>query len=290
MLKYTKTYNLDFNKPGKVFKNFAIIFLFIYFSSYSFPKAFAQSEEVGSGSSESYYIKRSPRPKKRPLAPFTSQKPEPRTVDKYGGSELEWLKSLPCPGGQYCPAPFRSFANDGLSFSKSCNTFIGEDGVVSANDDSVGLQIYEAMREVEAANKKVTNQSGKLTGPPSNCTFNSGIDFDRACPNFKDLTPMQKDHVWLWFWASLAQTESSCNPEKEAHGIENEALGKQEIADGLFGLEYSALVRSTNGRDPRFCPHEEIKDTKNTFYQTRCAASIMFDTHCGNKIYKSGNY
>lgn len=260
--------------------------------------------EVGDSEPQNYV----PRPRTKPQQvkpkksePLTSSKrPYPRDVSRLQPADVETLRSFPCPGTEYCPSPFRDFTKDGQHHSPLCREFIGETGFV--NDQSVGLMIYEAMKEVEKANAQATNVRGQITGPPSTCKFENDISFGRACPNYPDLSPLQKQHVWLWLWAGIAQAESSCDIEKETKGIFNEALQRYNIASGLFGLEDSMDTRKTNGRDPRFCspdaPVPSVSQIKNNpekrlelqFFQTRCAASTMFDTSCGKTFYGLHSY
>jgi hypothetical protein len=197
--------------------------------------------------------------------------------------EIAELQARPCPGSADCPGPYRDFARDGQHFSSLCSEFIDSEG----NYGETGLMMYEAMQQVERTNRGVA-ADGSLN--PGGCSFKNNFDFGRACPNYQYMNGMQKDHVWVWLWASIAQAESSCDPAKDAEGIFNEVLGRNNLADGLFGLEYSADTRRVAGRDPRFCPHVAESDSKNLFFQSRCAVSIMYDRFCNSSVVNADSY
>ncbi len=228
----------------------------------------AQTNEVGDGLESS--IRPRPRPTPPPLAPDKSASPLARPIPfrELIPPEIAKLKSQSCPGTEYCPGlPSRAY-------SPLCSEYIDANG----NYGETGLQMLEAMQDIEKAHS--ADPAGSKT---AQCSFFENIDLGSACPNYKYLTALQKQHVWVWMWATIAQTESSCDPNVDARGIFNEKLGRYEVADGLNGLEQHFDSRVSNARDARFCPHDEVKDTKNLYFQTRCSASIMFDTNCNTK-------
>lgn len=226
-----------------------------------------------------------PRPRARPSNLNSAPEPSPSTPsitpfprpNQLNPEQIAALQARPCPGGEYCP----SLPAD---FNSQCSNFIDSNG--SYPGDGLGILMLEAMQEVEQAH---ASDAEGTNG--SQCSFFENINLTPACPNFRYMTPLQKQHVWVWTWAAVAQAESSCNPNVEARGIENTDLGRYEVADGLYGLERHFDSRESNGRDPRFCPHESIADTKNLFFQSRCAASIMYDKHCqGPSVVNSNSY
>ncbi len=273
--------------------NLRFIIFFIFTSFYFLP---LQAQELGN-SEEAYYpspVIVSPRPRTKPpapkratLSPETSARPliKPGPLKELTAIQAASLKSLACPGGEFCPGPFQNFKKDGQFFNPLCSEFITEQGEYG----ETGIMMLEAMGQVQS-----TNQKNPYKSAYKNCDFRKNFDFGRACPNFKYLSPLQKDHVWVWLWASVSQAESSCDPAVDAEGIDNLELGRKNIADGLFGLEYSEDTRKVNDRDPRFCPHreepEEFGGTKNLYFQSRCAASIMFNRQCGKSVVNSGSY
>jgi hypothetical protein len=233
-------------------------------------------DEIGQSAVES-----SPRPRPKPnlMQVDKSPRPLPRSLGDprpLTPEEIKELQAKPCPGGEFCPG-FSSLRD---SYSTLCDRFITPSGLV--NGDDIGITMYEAMAEVEKAH------TPEGASAPT-CSFKNNFNFGKACPYFIHMTPLQKDHVWMWLWASIAQAESSCDPTKEARGIIDEETGRQKIADGLFGLEKHFEDRKI--RDPRFCPHEEVADSKNLFFQSRCAASIMYDLNCNKStIIDSNSY
>jgi aryl-alcohol dehydrogenase-like predicted oxidoreductase len=63
------------------------------------------------------------------------------------------------------------------------------------------------------------------------------IRFGQRCKStehFQSLTRKQQEHIWVWFWASVAQAESSCRPSAQVNGIWNSRFGRYNTADGLF--------------------------------------------------------
>ncbi len=251
------------------------------------------AEEIGQSSNQVLAPEKSLIPKARPKSPskpnagsnLSSLRPFPRPTPlrELTSQEIEALQARPCPGSEDCPGPYRNFDLDGQSFSPLCEEFITKDG----DYGETGILMIEAMQKIE--NTKLGRKPDG-TFAKEGCRFNDSFDFGRACPNFKYMSPLQKQHVWVWVWASIAQAESSCDPAKEAKGIYNEVLGRYNIADGLFGLEYAADTRAVAGRDAAYCPHKPEEDSKNLFFQTRCAASILYDNQCGEGVINSDSY
>lgn len=274
--------------------HFLILTSVLALTTLAFQAQLQAQEELGQ--SEEVYVPKAPakslrppavRPKP-PASPTTSLRPfsRPGPLQELTSAQILALQALPCPEDEkYCHGPSRNLVTDRKFFNPRCSEFINPAG----GYEETGIIMLEAMREVEKA-----NQTYPYKQKNRNCSFEKSFDFGRACPNFKYLSPLQKDHVWVWLWASVAQAESSCDPTVDAEGIDNEELGRKNIADGLYGLEYSADTRKLSDRDPRFCPHtaitEEVGGTKNLKFQSRCAASIMFNRQCGSNIVDENSY
>lgn len=260
-------------------KKLALILSLSLMSSMSLSVHSSLAQETGS-SQEADYI---PRPKNPSnLAPLpASRRPftRPRPIRQLTAKEIKELQARPCPGSDDCPGLPSEKDAWGHSFGILCKEFINDDG----NYENTGVMMVEAMQLVERTKREANPSSPQ-------CKFKENIDFGGGCPYFKYLNPQQKDHVLVWYWAAVAQAESSCDPAVDAEGIFNEELGRYNIADGLFGLEYHADTRITAGRDANFCPHSEVQDTKEIGFQTQCAASIMHDRNCQGSAFDTNTY
>ena len=203
-------------------------------------------------------------PAVRPLNPVSP-------LQNWSAAEIAEFQRLSCPGSTSCHGPFRSSAQDGSYFDSLCQEFIKSNGELG----ETGQLMLLAMQEVEDANRNNNTR---------NCSFQNSFDFGATCPNYKYMSEEQKKHVWVWLWASVAQSKSSCDPAKDAQGIFDDTLGRNRLEDGLFGLEYSADTRRVSGRDPRFCPLSPETDSKTLTFQSRCAASIMYENQCNKGV------
>ena len=165
----------------------------------------------------------------------------------------------------------------GRHFNAQCRNFIQSDGSYGP----WGLEMIDAMRSVERHHGR-----GIFFGDRDTM-----IRFGQRCKSteyFQSLTRAQQEHIWVWFWASVAQAESSCRPGIQVNGIWNPRFGRFNRADGLFQLEYHTETRNANGRDRTFCPNRT--NTQAISFQTRCAASIMADTQGGDFLMDSDSY
>lgn len=200
--------------------------------------------------------------------------PVPSPRPKRGAKE-DFKAPIPTPTEGFL-APNEYYQNpEGLPgiyvlFNPTCKNFIKDDGSIGP----WGQKMLSAMKEVD-----------KDYG--SNC-FNGGIKFGQRCPGFQKLNKAEQDHVWVWLWASVAQAESSCQPDAQAEGIYNEKHKRFNTADGLLQLEYSTETRNSNNRDRRYCP--DRADTQAINFQMRCAASIMSKSQCGGYLKDKGSY
>lgn len=180
-------------------------------------------------------------------------------------------------------APFRSIneyraslVDIHTSFNPKCRGFITADGSLGP----WGKEFVKAMYEVEAASGKKFF-FGK-DGPHK-------IKFGRRCKNTKhvnSLTRSQQEHLWVWTWAAIAQSESSCTPTANGRGIWNKKFQRYNKADGLVQLEYYTTTRNASARDKKFCPNKS--NTQAIKFQARCAASIMAKAHVGKFLYTEG--
>ncbi|MES2769210.1 MAG: hypothetical protein V4596_08695 [Bdellovibrionota bacterium] len=149
-------------------------------------------------------------------------------------------------------------------FNAMCSAFIQKNGELGP----LGKKFIQAM-------KKVGWQY--FDGGPLS------IDYSSVCPNYKNFSNAKKEYLQAWFGASMAQEESSCNPNESAKGA-------NDIADGLFQMEFSAQQRKAAGRNPKFCPHTGI-DSKDITFQMECTASILKDINAKQNrglTYRSG--
>ena len=156
----------------------------------------------------------------------------------------------------------------GTKFNSQCTNFIRKDGSYGA----WGHGMIQAMRAVEEAKGESIffGDSSSMVKVGSRC---------RSTEYFKSLPKHKQEHIWVWFWASVAQAESSCRTSAKVNGIWNKRFGRYNIADGLFQLEYHTETRNANGRSRKFCPDKT--NTQAVEFQFRCAASIMANTQSG---------
>ena len=74
-------------------------------------------------------------------------------------------------------------------------------------------------------------------------------------------------------FASIAQVESTCRPWAQTQGT-------NDLADGLFQLEYSSRQRRRAGRNEKWCKTNQGVDSQSLTFQSECAVSIVEDTVC----------
>lgn len=149
------------------------------------------------------------------------------------------------------------------------------------------LILLPLMSDVTVFNRKCKNfidETGKLgewgdilvkaiDRVGSDCFYNK-MEMGDTCKKFHLFDDKRKKQFWAYVFASIAQTESSCNPRARAPGANG-------IADGLLQLEYSRSLRSRSDRDEKFCKTNTPTNTQDITFQFECAASIFNDFHCG---------
>jgi hypothetical protein len=138
----------------------------------------------------------------------------------------------------------------GVNFDKACNKFITEDG------------LGEWGRHMVAAAQKIA----------PGCFYNDNV-FNNICPNYRKMSNERKNAFIALLFASIAQVESTCRPWAQVQG-------ENDIADGLFQLEYSKDVRRRAGRNSQWCKTRQSVDTQSLTFQSECAVSIVEDTVC----------
>ena len=138
-------------------------------------------------------------------------------------------------------------------FNTKCNQlFISKDG---------GLG--EAGREIRDA---VQNHG-------SQCLYND-IDVSSVCPNYRSFNLKEKDAFWVYAFASIAHKESSCLPSNQNPN------GTNDVADGLFQMEFSYTARRSAGRDPDLCKTSGPHPSGDIKFQAQCSISVLRDTNC----------
>lgn len=155
---------------------------------------------------------------------------------------------------------------DGQDFSQRCRAIISERG----NPGPTGRALIAAMRRVERSKK---------TG----CFFGGGREVSnlgKHCKgerHFNSLSRTQKESLWLWFWASLAQIESNCNMDARYNGLAMNNRRVPMVYGGLYQLPTNSVHREYE--NTRFCP--EGADVFTVSFQANCAVSRFADLHCG---------
>lgn len=117
-----------------------------------------------------------------------------------------------------------------------------------------------------------------------NCFYHRNL-FGSLCPNYLKLSVPQKNTLIAMAFAAIATAESSCEETAQTQGV-------NDIADGMFMLEYSKSQRQAAGRNKDWCRTNESVDTQDIQFQSECAVSIIEDTVCSWKsyIFDAGGY
>lgn len=142
----------------------------------------------------------------------------------------------------------------GRSFHASCNKFISEDG------------LGEWGRHMVAAAKKIAPR----------CFYNDNV-FDSVCPGYRSMNEERQNAFIALLFASIAEVESDCRPWAQAQGT-------NDLADGLFQLEYSARQRRRAGRNERWCRTTQAVDSQSLTFQSECAVSTIEDAVCARNL------
>lgn len=150
----------------------------------------------------------------------------------------------------------------GRSFSPACSNFINKKGL-----GPWGVQMISAARTVAPQ-----------------CFYNRNL-FGSLCPKYLSLTTDQKDAMIALAFAAIGESESRCDPNAQAQGV-------NDLAVGIFQLENSAAVRNRAGRHDKWCRTQTKTNTKSWEFQSECAVSIVEDTVCswGSVIFDPGGY
>ncbi len=148
--------------------------------------------------------------------------------------------------------------------SRNCDSFITKNGNLGSNGK-------EIIRQIRKHKSYYTPKAKKASV---------------ACPNWHVLTNKEKEVFWVWAFAILAHTESSCNPRAFTKGVKadpEKVLAKPDeykdgyrMASGLFQLEYSVGSRVDSAR-PDICKKMTPAQTKEARPNIACAVSIMSD-------------
>ena len=187
-----------------------------------------------------------------------------------------WKVPIPTPRPDFKLPSGKPYENPpGLTdiyvlFSPKCKNFIKDDGSIGP----WGKEWLKAMADVD-------QKKGR------SC-FDGEIKFDQRCEGFENFTKEQKEHVWIWLWASIAQAESSCKTDAQTEGIWNERYNRYNIADGLVQLEYWTETRNGNKRDKDFCP--DNWNSQEVSFQANCSSSIMAKKQCGGYVKDKKSY
>lgn len=136
--------------------------------------------------------------------------------------------------------------------SQACNNFINSQGELG----SYGTALINAIERVD-----------------SNCFYSTARFSQVLCPNFNSFGQTTKNRFLAYLFGAMAYYESSCNPRAQAQGT-------NDIADGLFQLEYSARARRRAGRDQVFCATDRGVNTQDITFQMECSAAIFVDGYC----------
>lgn len=104
------------------------------------------------------------------------------------------------------------------------------------------------------------------------CFYKQNI-FGNLCRGYSNLSRSQKNAVIALTFASIAESETQCDPGAQASGI-------YATADGMFQMEYEMSARARAGRHPRWCRTHTSVNTQSPVFQSECSVSIIEDTVC----------
>jgi hypothetical protein len=125
-----------------------------------------------------------------------------------------------------------------------------------------------------------------ISRPEYKSSFFASNALGRMCPKFGSLSAEKKAQAWVWFWASLADEESGCNPKivHPTHTKSGQRINRVE-GYGLFAAE-----RHYGDRDHRGAACKSISTAEQ---QSLCAIDTMYVHHFrqGHTAYRSsGSY
>ena len=140
----------------------------------------------------------------------------------------------------------------GPEFHPACSRFINRDG------------LGELGRMMVASAQKIA----------PDCFYNNRQIFADFCPNYRSLSESRKNALIALVFAAIAEQESDCNASAQNPN------GTNDIADGLFQLEYSRSQREDAGRNRQWCSTDRPVNSQSYTFQSECAVSIVEDTIC----------
>lgn len=191
-------------------------------------------------------------------------------------SELAGSSASDAPGGSLDSNILPGLPNINREFSSRCLSIITAQG----KPGPVGRKLLKAMKDVD-----------KDKG--LDCFFGSdekNIPIGKYCKgqeHFNSLSKSEKEHLWLWFWASLAQVETSCDPKatyRERDAVVNGRVLKRGVVfQGMFLLPSSSDSKARDKENSIFCP--EDTDTLSDDFQVRCSVSRLADRRCGGDLF-----
>lgn len=161
-------------------------------------------------------------------------------------------------------------------FSKKCTSIITKEG----RPGPVGRKLIKAMKRMEKDKEKAC-----FFGDSSQAS-NIG-KYCKGAKHFDSLSQDQKESLWLWFWASLAQIESGCDPNVQFADARivrsaNKRISARNIEGGLFSLPLK--LRNFYPHDKVYCPKDA--DKLSAEYQSNCSVSRFADIHCGTDPFR----
>lgn len=138
--------------------------------------------------------------------------------------------------------------------SKACSSLMNSQGVLG----STGQSIYSILSEPQYARYYTARNS--LGG---------------FCPKFNQLSNAQKLTAWTWFWTSLAQEESNCNPTLVHGTTYRDRHGRIRVLNPTEGYGLWAMEKDRNLRRSRGAACNNIGTAAG---QARCSIDIMVKT------------
>ncbi len=166
----------------------------------------------------------------------------------------------------------------GIKFSEKCMKFIDRFGAYGP----YGFEVSEYILSQPDSSSRFLNKDipGMVSDPGT-------------CPKWKSFDNNQKIQFWVWVMASIAHTESSCDPNSVNRGRVPDPSDRPR---GLFQLNTLKSKRSWRGPNCGFS--SKVADVLNPKNNIRCAMDIMDELLKGSegeyksngKIYPTNSY
>lgn len=161
---------------------------------------------------------------------------------------------------QYDPQYFYYTDLNGLSFNnKNCRRFLNTDGKYG----DFGRIINDYFKENGEQSVLLSNGIFGMTERP------------KICPNWKSLTIETKVKFWVWTFASIAFSESSCNPHPQpVYGPTDMTAGLLQLEAGtrvVKGRKLGLALRLSRGPNCRV----STKDILKPYSNIRCGLDMM---------------